>query len=162
MKRRELHPARNAWVGTRVDKKCGNSQRTLVGDIAKRCVADAWLVVRIYIGASVQKHSDDVDVAALGRIVQRCLGELVERIRRSAVGKQLAYARRVAVLNGKMQVRLVERICQLVGQFIVGHANGGYTTETAPQHTADPREKPRMVPAVNDESLGPSTAAGSF
>ena len=115
MKRRELHPARNAWVGTSVDKKCGNSQRTLVGDIAKRCVADAWLVVRIYIGASVQKHSDDVDVAALGRIVQRCLGELVERIRQSAVGKQLAQAHRVSVLNGKMQGRLVERICQLVG-----------------------------------------------
>jgi hypothetical protein len=125
MKGGELHPARNPWIGAGIDKKCGDSQRALVGDLAKRCVADACLLVRVHIGAGFQKHPHDVDVSALGGIVQRRLRDLVERIRRSAVGEQLSYAGHVSVLSGKMQVRLVELIPQLVGQFIVGHENEG-------------------------------------
>jgi hypothetical protein len=55
MKGGELHPARNPWVGAGVDQKCGDSQRALVGDLAKRCVADACLLVRVDVGAGFQK-----------------------------------------------------------------------------------------------------------
>ena len=57
MKGSELHPARNPWIGAGIDKECGDSQRTLTGDGAKGCVADACLLVRVHVGASFQKHS---------------------------------------------------------------------------------------------------------
>jgi hypothetical protein len=78
----ELHPARNPRIGAGIDKECGDRQRTLIGDVAKRRVANALFLVRVHIGTCAQEHSHDVEVPVPGGIVQRRPGEQIERIRR--------------------------------------------------------------------------------
>jgi hypothetical protein len=51
MKGGELHPARNPWVGAGIDKAFRDSERTLAGDVAKRCVANPCRIVRVHVGA---------------------------------------------------------------------------------------------------------------
>ncbi len=70
MKRRELHPARNPWIRAGINEDCGDRQRTLFGHVAKRCVADACLLVRVHVSAGLpvvpSAYSRSSGISAIG------------------------------------------------------------------------------------------------
>jgi hypothetical protein len=59
----ELHPARNPRISACLEEELSHSERALVGNVAKRHIADARFIDRVDIGAGVQEYLHDLDVA---------------------------------------------------------------------------------------------------
>jgi hypothetical protein len=107
MKGGQLHPARNPWVAPASTRSVATASEHLSAT-SRRGVLPMRSSSFALTSAPASKST---------RMISRCpfsaasckgvFGNLIEHIRRSAVGEQLSYAGDVSVLNGKMQVRCV-------------------------------------------------------
>lgn len=104
MQRRELHPAGDGGIGSRVDQNSRHIQRTVSRHLAKRCITEARFITGINLSPTFKEPPHHREVRSLGRVVEWRLSEVVKSVWVGAGIKQRRHGVYIAAHGGEVKL----------------------------------------------------------